>query len=333
MPDIWTHLITGDRIATAVSHPEWSAMIHEHRRLFDFGCQGPDFFLYYNFWPWCKDKRGNALGDMIHHVHCGAFFEQVFLYVASLSGSSDFDPAASYGLGLLCHWALDRATHPYIHYIAGSYTPGDPNVAHLAGNHKRIEAIIDTILVKDYWKISTSHVPANQRFDLGRELPPYIAALYRHVVPRVYPEQWQQQAEGFIEKSYRDMMSACRVLFDPTGIKKKVVTLFQRLTGSRESLTSYFYPEHVNASVDYLNHQHRPWCHPVDCAEISQASFNELMDQAVTDGIAMVNSTIAYLTGQIDLSTWRRAVGNLSFSTGRDCDLPLDLKYAQPILE
>ncbi len=333
MPDIWTHLIAGDRIAQTVVRPEWSAAINNWRAFYDFGCQGPDFLLYYNFWPWSKDKRGHDLGDAIHHEHCGDFFDQVFAHIKSLSGGPTHHPSAAYGLGLLCHWALDRTTHPYIHYISGLYAPGDPDLAHLAGNHKRIEAIIDTLLVKDYWGIATDQVPANQRFDLGERLPSCIGDLYRHAIPSVYPEQWRQQAEGFIEKSYCDMMTACRVLFDPSGAKKKVLTWLQRVAGGHQNLVAYFYPAQVNPKSDYLNDQHAPWCHPADRAEISHASFGDLMDRAVSDGAALVNDTIAYLLGELDRQTWRLGLGNLSFSTGKDCDLQLELKYTQPILD
>ncbi len=333
MPDMWTHLIAGDRIAGAIADRDWTAVIHDHRPVFDFGCQGPDFLLYYNFWPWGKDKRGHDLGDAIHDQRCGEFFAQVFSYLSSLTGSRHYEPCLAYGLGLLCHWVLDRTAHPYIHYIAGLYRAGNPDLAHLAGNHKRIEAIIDTILVKEYWGIATDQVPANQRFDLGQALPTFIADLYGHVVVTVYPDLWRQQAPGFLEKSYRDMMSACRVLFDPTGIKRQAVSRLGRLVGNRQNLTYYFYPRQTNRSVDYLNDQHRPWCHPADRDEISHASFRDLLDRAVVEGAAMVDATIAYLTGGLSHEAWRQAIGNLSFSTGKDCDLPVELKYTQPIVE
>lgn len=332
MPDVWTHLITGDRVSKGISRPGMT-VINDHRSVFDFGCQGPDFFLYYDFWPWSRDKRGSTLGDAIHHEHCGAFFEQSFSYIASLAGSSDYHAGIAYGLGLLCHWALDRTTHPYIHYISGVHTSGDPSVAHLAGNHKRIEAIIDSLLVREYWGIATDQSPANQRFDLGATLPAYLANLYQRVIPVVYPDLWREQAPGCVAKSYRDMMTACRVLFDPTGIKKRALSWLQRVSGDHLHLSSYFYPNRVNASIDYLNTHHLPWCHPADRQELSTASFGDLLDQAVTDGIAMANCTIDYLAGEFAHQDWLRTIGNLSFSTGKDCDLPLELRYTQPILD
>lgn len=329
MPDVWTHLIAGDMLLGGLQPGVWRSAAHEFRPMFDFGCQGTDFFFYYNFWPWVKDKSATAIGETVHHTRCREFHRAVFVHLKNQKQTKDYQAAVVYGLGLLCHWAVDRNTHPYIHYISGFYDSGDPATHHLLGNHKRIEGAIDTILAKEYWDIEAHLRLANERFRLGGQLPGFLTDLYNSAISTVYSRLWSVQRPGCIEQSYRDMMRACRFFFDPGGLKRQLLSLVAKQLNP----SAYFYPHQVSQEADYLNRQHRQWVHPADYTETYTHSFDELLSFAVVDAGLMIEATLAWLKDELDEAQWLETLGDISFSTGKDSGQTVQLKYCQPILD
>lgn len=45
MPDFWTHIIGGEKVLEGLAHRPFQEMVAGYRRLFNFGCQAPDFFF------------------------------------------------------------------------------------------------------------------------------------------------------------------------------------------------------------------------------------------------------------------------------------------------
>jgi hypothetical protein len=332
MPDIWTHLIEADRIRGSLSNRMAKAAIDENRRYYDLGSQGPDFFFYYNFWPWNRDKRGSAGGHTIHHRRCRDFFDRAFGLIKGQKDQAGYDQTLAYMLGMLTHWAVDRNTHAYIHYISGLADKNSPDAKRLRGNHKRVEAAIDTILAKEYWGIDLYQHPANERFNFEKGLPDPVTRVYTAVVPELYPDVWGGGDPVVARKAYADMMKATRTLFDPTGRKKRWWRVVDRMLGSN-LVDVFFYKERANMAADYLNDQHREWCHPADQTEVSTASLRDLLDRAVAEGVRLIEITMAYLKDEVTHEEWLGQLGNLSFSTGKDSGAEVELKYCQPILE
>jgi len=118
MPDMWTHLVGGKLAVELVREEKWRRSILAHNNTYYLGCQAPDFFYYYNFQPWKRDKIGNLVSAAIHMERCQDF---------AVSLVSGLDPASPsyvsdvvFVLGFLCHWAIDRITHPYPYCRRGS---------------------------------------------------------------------------------------------------------------------------------------------------------------------------------------------------------------------
>lgn len=328
MPDMWTHLIAGGQALSHLPDSRWQGILQQQRRLFDFGCQGTDFFFYHRFWPWWPGARANVIGEAVHHRHCREFHRAVLHWVKQRRRSPEYRPATAYALGLLCHWAVDRRTHPYIHCISGFYEPNDSTTQHLQGNHKRIELAIDTILAAEHWGLTLRWVPANRRFYLGRRLPDFIHQLYAEVIPTLYPEDWAGQAVDCIQEAYSDMMRACRLFYDPLGLKRRLFGL----VGRRINAASYFYLPVEQLRADYLNRSQQEWVHPADQREKSRDSLDQLLQQAVGDAVGLWRVSLAWLADELDEPAWLEALGNLSFSTGKDCDLEVPLRHSRPLL-
>lgn len=104
MPAAYTHYQFGNRIMGKL--PEnIRAEIARHRRLFDAGLQGADFFFYYR--PW-KANEITKLAYTYHRVPGTKFFRDA---VSRLSGE---EAQRVYLYGVLGHYALDSNCHPYV---------------------------------------------------------------------------------------------------------------------------------------------------------------------------------------------------------------------------
>ncbi len=84
--------------------PEARQCIQRFRRLYEMGLQGPDIFFYYN--PFWSTPAGD-LGNLFHRQTGVEFFTRVCAQTGS-------EAARAYLFGLLGHYALDSAVHPYI---------------------------------------------------------------------------------------------------------------------------------------------------------------------------------------------------------------------------
>lgn len=106
MPSAYAHYRFGGQVLNRVG-VSGRSLLQRHRRLFDSGLQGPDFFFYYL--PMFKtDIR--RLGTTFHKMSGTEFFGNC---VHSLREHPSHQ-AQAYLFGLLGHYALDRCCHPYV---------------------------------------------------------------------------------------------------------------------------------------------------------------------------------------------------------------------------
>jgi len=109
MPSCYAHHRFGQQAVPSV--PENTRrVIEKHRRLFDLGLQGPDFFFYYR--PW-MDTPVRKLGHEFHYQTGREFFSRV---CRELEQPTEEELAYLYGL--LGHYCLDAVCHPRIHELA-----------------------------------------------------------------------------------------------------------------------------------------------------------------------------------------------------------------------
>lgn len=115
MPAIYAHYRFGNRILSRLP-ADVRGQILRHRRLFDLGLQGPDFFFYY------KPAADTEIGRLGHEVHLctgRAFFTQA---CRDLRSDSE-EGVLSYLYGLLGHYCLDSVCHSYVDEMTASGIP------------------------------------------------------------------------------------------------------------------------------------------------------------------------------------------------------------------
>ncbi len=107
MPSAYAHYRFGKELLPQLPG-EVRQCIQRFRRMYDMGLSGPDFFFYYS--PFLKTPVGD-LGNVYHRKTGLEFFPG-----ACQAASSE--AAQAYLYGLLAHYCLDSACHPYVQQIA-----------------------------------------------------------------------------------------------------------------------------------------------------------------------------------------------------------------------
>jgi hypothetical protein len=325
---MWTHLIGGRLAVDSMVNGKWRKELLGHEEALSLGCQAPDMFYYCNFQPWKWDKMPNLISAAIHLERCRDF--AVALVDALDQGRETFAQDLAFVLGCLSHWVLDRVTHPYIHYISGFGLKPQASSVRGPSLHKRIELYIDVWLADKYLGVKPYRESLMERLHLGLEIPQSLAVVLGRAIAHTYPTLWLAQSDDCVKRCYGDLFKSLNWLYDPRGHKQRFFWgVLDKILGWTS--VDYFYPRDSQATVDYLNESHQQWRHPCDESEVSTASFHDLFERAVAETRELMDNTVAYLGKDLSREAWIESLGNLSYSTGKDCSLPATLTYSQPI--
>ena len=205
MPAGYAHYRFG-RLLLPELPPEVRQCVQRFRRMYDMGLQGPDLFFYTN--PFLKTETGE-LGKLTHRRTGEDFFRSACL-------AADSEAARAYLYGLLAHYCLDAACHPFI---------DQADAAGLAP-HVPLESEFDRYLM------ALDGIPEPHRHDLS----PHIRLTRGEcvTVARFYPPASGNAIRG----SIRFMAFAFRFLSGPNREKRDAL-----LKKIKPSLCEFFVPE------------------------------------------------------------------------------------------
>ncbi|QKY68494.1 zinc dependent phospholipase C family protein [Lentibacillus sp. CBA3610] len=304
MPNIWTHILFCENVVDSIENP--NSFLHYEADM-KLGAQGPDPLFYYNFWPWIKHEPVNDIGLKLHREKCGEFLLDIIEKARNMN-----DIVQAYVFGFVTHHILDRNAHPYIHYRAG----------YEGSKHQKLETIIDTLMMSKYHHLKTWKGHVFNEIDVGSRLDKDTAESLHKTIADHYPEV-DQETSAYIQKAYRDMKLALKLLSDPYGWKN---ALFKQLI-------SPFSHQPINDDVDYLNLDHTTWYHPAT-KEPSSKSFVDLYNQAWTEGIETMTEVIRYWNKADSIQKTRLPdlIGHISYDTGKPLTLNLENRYSEPIV-
>lgn len=326
MPDVWSHILCGQEVLAGAGE-SFRKMVQERKKIYFFGCQGPDFFYYYNFFPWKKNKRAVMLGCRIHHEKCGLFFRESLKYLKNNPNHE----IIVYVMALISHWCLDRITHPYINYISGINSSNSESVI-LINNHKRVEATIDLLLARQMSNMELCRVPLYREIEFGDRLSEEIIAFYEYILPLIYGDSYRYlKGTDFLNKSYSHMISTLKVFYDPYGIKRNLAFVYDILSTKKMNIRYFFYKEPRGNVEEYLNEDHRPWCHPMDASEIYWYSFKDLFTKGVSESIELITLSLRFIREDVDEKEINNKINDISHSTGKTEGDMRAMRYFRPI--
>jgi len=186
--------------------------IQRFRRMYDMGLQGPDFFFYYN--PFVSTATGQ-LGKTFHRQSGQEFFP-------TACKAASTEAAKAYLYGLLAHYCLDAACHPFIHQL----------VSIGEADHITLESEFDRfLLVKD-------KEPSPHTFDMSKYMK--VTRGECLTIADFYPGA----AGGTVSRSIRFMGLFTRLLCHPNRKLREAV-----LGKIKPSLCHYSIPPEENEEL------------------------------------------------------------------------------------
>ena len=246
----------------------------EHLLAAYLGAQGPDPFFFFGADTLFFHRHAKAissLGGITQHEPMAPTYWAMMEYAQK---SENKDLLFAYIDGLLMHYVVDCACHPYIFYCTGfTDRPEDPPAVHHHYNfsHMCFEVDIDFIYAKQkgtYQRVDKV-LALNDR-DLR------IVSLMWYDVNKIAQKVTYIQKDSFY-RAVKDYRYAQRLAWDKNGKKKAFA---KKVFGKESFYYGMIYPQSLKGfeSVDFLNESHHPWKMPA--GEERTESFLDLLEEA-----------------------------------------------------
>ncbi len=335
MPNLITHHLFGEEILK--NTPSLlREIITSYPKEFALGCQGPDFFFYYNAWPWMNQKKAKkvaAMGGSIHKRLVESFFSALLEQISQgitiplseeCKGSAipkNFLPHAkiSYLAGLLCHWALDTTAHPYVFYQTGEISTKEGSI-----NHHRFESHLDYLILKELRESPLAEYPG---YKLIQYDPLTVHAMFDLYAEPLRAIHGYTLFRAQIQRSLKHFRAIQKALFDPKGRKFRLFYWIEQRILRVPYLFTSMITLPLEDSYDILNASHRGWQHPCTGVE-SNASFMELFYKALSLGSGALVHLERYL-GEGNPEPLIAVIQDKSFETGLSGEVPM--AYFNPV--
>ncbi len=316
MPALLTHYLCGFEVIRQIEGHDFANLLTADRQVFNLGAQGPDFLFYHRAWPWTKGCGLNKAGERLHEESTGKFFRTAFSYASELP-AKEAKQLFAYLSGYLCHYSLDLHAHPYIFYRSGFVRTGEHETQAFSAYHRRLETAIDVLMLDRILGLKPKGLRHAKLIAVNRAEAQVIGRLYSRIFAEVYGLNIHalQAAEAVM-----DMTGIVSFLQDDTGMKKKLIGWIEGKQNVSPLISSLIHPQSVETGPDYLNLSHSCWYMPWDDRCGCTASFPDLFEAAVNKAVDMCLALHRYMMGEDSLEEMCSTVGNLSFSSGLDCD-------------
>ena len=326
MPDAWSHILCGKEVLNLIQEGKYKKIVEDNIKIFNLGAQGPDIFLYYPFWKQSKYKWVKYPGDLLHTEKTRDFILVGLNFLIEELEKSDksFPIFFAYFMGYITHYCLDNNCHPFIYYFAGVYDKAKPETKKYDVYHKKLEMIIDTIMVEKKLNKEAYTLSLHKEFNIGKVLPEVIVKFYEQAFKEVYNIEVTQEV---VQQNYKYMKKIIRVFNANSKLAEVVGNINEAIIGKPVKYKYVIYPRRIDNRIDYLNIAHKPWVHPCDDEDKITKSFLDLYDESVREGGKMVNVAIAFLNKKINLQEIINYIPNKSYITGRTLEENLKMKY------
>ncbi len=231
MPAVAAHFKFGQLVFSNLDD-EIKKVIANNKDLFDLATQGPDLLFYYN-----PIKR-NTVSEYGHTIHAQSA-EKLFGGILNRKISKNPDILA-YVLGVICHYCLDVACHPFVNDFANGNT----------AMHTSLESDFDLTIINKYDMVINRkiYIPADVDYAA-------IAAVYLLTSDEI--RQCTKSMKGYNQLlNYTSIIKVGERFIGKTGIfsglslKKEVmfieemesmVTLFNDALKTAQNLVTSYY--------------------------------------------------------------------------------------------
>lgn len=221
MPALYAHNKFG-KIVLKTLPDNLLELIRKYPDSFRIGLQGPDTLFFFS--PIFKNKI-NQLGRTIHKGDAYSFFEDAL----SIVSAEGYDGAChAYILGFICHYALDKKTHPFVTKFMKETNCG----------HSEIEGDFEHYLMSIDGK--TPH-----KYRLDKLVPTNLDTA--HSLAPFYPKVSLKN----IHRSMCHMRLTKRLFFAPGKLKRTIIDFLMRSTFHYKSFKGHMIFPTANQKCRY----------------------------------------------------------------------------------
>lgn len=330
MPAFLTHCLFSDDVLEKIEDDELKKEILQRKAVYYLGAQGPDIFFFYRSRPWQKNDGIDQLALRMHDSRTGDFFIESADYLKNyLKAGRRYYTVMTYMIGYICHYCLDKNTHPLIHYQSGIDTLKNKTTRKYHNFHKRYEALLDTYMLKKKRNLDAYRFKTYELVVLESRFIETLKSFYFYIINRVYKFDIK---EIQVETAIRDTYLVLRSLHDPAGIKSAVYKIIENMLDKKDEITSLIYPRTAVDYGDFLNLTRKQWAHPCDEKLRFNYSLEELYNLALDEAVDLSEKFKGFITGKYGKSEIISKF-NSSYSTGLACDTNRDLRFFNSVFE
>ncbi|MDD6579235.1 MAG: zinc dependent phospholipase C family protein [Lachnospiraceae bacterium] len=272
MPGFKTHSLFGIEAVKSLESSRLKNHIAGHNEVFQMGCQGPDFIFY--FLP--SHFYGKNYGDTLHTTKVSLFFKEL-IYLREKYPKSEIPLIDSYIAGFFSHYILDSAIHPYIYYRTKHMEHQNEHALDF-GNHSSLETDIDQVCLSHYLGIQPLDFRPWKRIAMNERERTIIASFMARALNDTYPEIYC--SSDTIRNAMRAMQLEQRLMYDPKGLKKKILDLTDYMICHHVFISSMVPYEGKSHYSDPCNTSGRTWENPFCPSMKSRKSVFNLFNEA-----------------------------------------------------
>ena len=108
---------------------------------------GSDPFMFYHFFVGKKNKEIANIQKTVHTEKTNEYFYNIIDYIIKNNLTNDKE-IISFLYGMICHYFLDKNTHPFIYYKSGIFDKNNSDTYKYNTLHHKIEYAIDIYMIK-----------------------------------------------------------------------------------------------------------------------------------------------------------------------------------------
>lgn len=322
MPNIITHKIFAEEAYATLKGQGIKEIIAKNEPLFYIGSNGPDFLFFYHALPWdaYKSHYLNHLGSRMHMTHSNDFYAKAIACIRQQSDPKVRENMLIYLLGHLCHWALDKTTHPYIFYRTGNGKGSS------ASAHHRFESMIDTMMLRTYKGVDISEYQSYAICSFDDAMLKAIARMYVPIAKAIYHTDVKVHDLREALISWKRIQ---RLLYDPSNIKFRVAQQVESMLHMPWAISGNIVKRKSDERYDVMNLQHKGWLHPCDHHIVYHTSFLDLFQEALETACDVMMKAYECIVYDRDVSSLCKVIDNAAYTTG--LSEPCTMKYFDPI--
>jgi len=307
MPSLATHFLFGQDVFKKTDDAI-EGTIKKGLGAFRLGLQGPDIFFYDLLHS--VIARDKNIGTKMHTQRTNIFFYNYIDYLKDNNLDKN-DIATSYLYGILCHYSLDCASHPFVYYFTNLHDKSSEGKNRSLSIHCQFESDIDELLYMDRNGKNLCDVNRSKFMEISQKEIDVISPIIAYAISETYK---CDITANYVRGSMKRGLKVNSLLNNRNGFKKPLIGLIEKPIMGSHIGTSLMFTRKL-PSRECLNENHEKWHLPFNNKEM-HSSFMDLYQLGMTDAIRFVHSANDVMNEECSLSEFIKSTGGMSYHTG-----------------